>query len=171
MASIFSHPAVPAALGLARLGPKRLLWACALLTVLPDADVLTFRLGVPYASQWGHRGFTHSVAFALAVGLSFVPLARLLHASRVRTFLACSASTLSHGVLDAMTDGGLGVAFFWPLSPERHFFPWRPIEVSPIGAGAFFGMRGLEVLLSEAFWVWVPLLLLGGLLRRFRQGR
>ena len=36
----------------------------------------------------------------------------------------------SHGVLDALTDGGRGVGFLIPFSSERFFFPWRPIPVS-----------------------------------------
>jgi inner membrane protein len=58
-------------------------------------------------------------------------------------------------LLDALTNGGLGVALFAPFSNERFFFPWRPIEVSPIGAG-FFSARGMRVLLSEARWIWLP---------------
>jgi inner membrane protein len=67
--------------------------------------------------------------------------------------------TASHGALDALTDGGLGVAFFAPFDAGRYFFPRTPIRVSPIGAD-FFGPRGLEVLASEALWVWLPALAL-----------
>ena len=58
-------------------------------------------------------------------------------------------------MLDALTDGGLGVAFFAPFSARRYFLPWRPVAVSPIGMG-FFSERGLEVLGSEVVWVWLP---------------
>jgi inner membrane protein len=64
--------------------------------------------------------------------------------------------TASHGMLDAMTDGGLGVAFFAPFDNARYFFPWRPILVSPIGIAQFFSGYGLDVLLSEFVWIWVP---------------
>ena len=47
------------------------------------------------------------------------------------------------------------MAFFAPFDPTRYFFPWRPIEVSPIGVG-FFSARGLSTLTSEVFWVWLP---------------
>jgi inner membrane protein len=53
--------------------------------------------------------------------------------------------TASHGILDAFTNGGLGIALFSPFDNSRYFFPFRPIQVSPIGAG-FFSMRGLRVL-------------------------
>jgi len=70
--------------------------------------------------------------------------------------------TASHGLLDALTDGGLGVAFLAPFSGERFFFPWQPIEVSPIGLRRFLSGRGLEVLRSELLWVWLPSILLAG---------
>ena len=63
--------------------------------------------------------------------------------------------TASHGILDAMTDGGLGVAFFAPFDDTRYFFPFRPIKVSPIGL-SFFSDRGLDVIGSELLWVWIP---------------
>ena len=64
--------------------------------------------------------------------------------------------TISHGVLDALTTGGLGVAFFSPFDNLRYFFPWRPIKVSPIGVGRFFGERGIRVILSELIWIGIP---------------
>jgi inner membrane protein len=64
-------------------------------------------------------------------------------------------AALSHPLLDMLTDGGLGIALFYPFSTGRYFFPWRPISVSPIG-GAFFSRAGLEVILSELKWIWLP---------------
>ena len=55
----------------------------------------------------------------------------------------------SHGVLDALTDGGSGVAFLAPFDDTRYFFPWRPIRVSPFWGG-FFTPRGLETVTSES---------------------
>jgi inner membrane protein len=69
-------------------------------------------------------------------------------------------ATASHGFLDAMTDGGLGVAFFAPFDNRRYFLPWRPIHVSPVGAARFFTHRGLEVLQGELLWIWLPAALL-----------
>ena len=68
-------------------------------------------------------------------------------------------ATASHGLLDALTDGGLGVAFFSPFDTRRYFLPWRPVEVSPIGLG-FFGPQGLRVIRSEMVWIWLPSLVL-----------
>jgi inner membrane protein len=57
----------------------------------------------------------------------------------------------SHGLLDALTDGGLGAALLWPFSDERFFAPWRPLPVAPIGA-RFWSGRGLAVLAVELCW-------------------
>src|SRR5262249_48030747 len=80
-------------------------------------------------------------------------------------------ATASHGLLDAMTDGGLGVAFFSPFDKTRYFLIWRPIPVSPIGVTPFFSSRGLAVLRGDLFWIWLPaaILFLGAcLFRRLR---
>lgn len=126
-------------------------------SVLPDVDALGFAAGIPYGHPLGHRGFTHSLFFAAAVALLCVPLARRLGASPGVTFAFVFASAASHGLLDALTTGGLGVAFWSPFSNERYFLPWRPILVSPISINVFFGTRkGLRVMWSELGWIWLP---------------
>jgi inner membrane protein len=79
---------------------------------------------------------------------------------RWKLALLLFAITASHGVLDALTNGGLGVAFFSPFDPQRYFFPWRPIQVSPIGVHALFSTRAMRVLGSEIPWIWVPSLVI-----------
>ncbi len=64
--------------------------------------------------------------------------------------------TASHGFLDALTSGGLGIAFFSPFDTTRYFFPWTPVLVAPIGIGSFFNHRGFRVLISEFLWIWIP---------------
>jgi inner membrane protein len=61
--------------------------------------------------------------------------------------------------LDAMTDGGLGIALLSPFDNHRYFFPWTPIVVSPIGLRGFFSNWGLRVMISEITYVWAPLLI------------
>ncbi len=130
------------------------------LCALPDLDVLAFGFGIPYSSPWGHRGFTHSIAFAMLGALVCWWMLRPAGASRFTTtasaaYLAVCA--ISHGVLDGLTNGGLGSALWWPLSDDRWFAPFRPIQVSPIGH-AFFSARGLAVIRSEAVWIGLPAL-------------
>jgi inner membrane protein len=154
-----SHPAVPLALGLG-LGSGhvsgRLLAAGAAASMLPDADVLAFRFGIPYAAQFGHRGFTHSLAFAAAVAIVGGLGHRALRAGFFTSACFLFAATASHPLLDAFTDGGLGAALLWPFSPERFFAPLRPIHVAPLSWKALFSARGVAVIASELEWVWLP---------------
>ena len=127
--------------------------------MIPDLDVIGFRFGVHYGDFWGHRGFTHSLVFAalLASAVVFIAFRRGAPSlGRVPLWIYIFLATASHGFLDAMTDGGLGIAFFSPFDNHRYFLPWTPIRVSPIGLGRFFTDRGLAVLPSEPLWIWLP---------------
>jgi inner membrane protein len=172
VASILSHPAVPLALAMAagsRIIPPRLLALGAIAAIVPDADVIAFRLDIDYHSALHHRGFTHSIAFACLCGVLAAAAARWLKAHPATIALFVAASMASHGMLDALTDGGSGIMFGWPLSDERHFWSWQPIAVSPIGIRGFLSERGMEVIWSELKWLWVPALLVGGLLMSIRK--
>ncbi|HTE41830.1 MAG TPA: metal-dependent hydrolase, partial [Steroidobacteraceae bacterium] len=159
MASAISHPAVPIAIAVIAIAVGRKIISLPLLltgiafSMVPDADSLGFQLGVPYASPFGHRGFSHSIAIALFCALLLVPLARMLKATPAVLFGFLFASMLSHGMLDAMTDQGNGVAFLWPFDNHRFFFGFRPIEASPIDVRQFMSGRGLEILYSEFLWI------------------
>jgi len=122
------------------------LWSA--LSLLPDADVIGFKLGVRYADPWGHRGATHSFVVALAVAAVAGLIARAAKLPAWRTALVAAAVVASHPLLDTMTDGGLGCALLWPASDERFFAPWRPIPVAPIGA-RFISARGLRIAVTE----------------------
>jgi inner membrane protein len=128
--------------------------------LLPDADVVGLVAGIPYEHLWGHRGMTHSITFAVLVGLAVPRMAapNISWGSRRYGVLGIyfSLVTLSHGLLDAFTNGGLGIAFFAPFDETRYFFPWRPIEVSPIGLTQFLSSGGAGVVLSELVWIGIP---------------
>ena len=168
MASLLSHPAGPLSIlfGSGLKLHRNLILICVLLSLLPDADVIAFSFGIPYESQWGHRGFSHSIVFALITGLicSFC-----FKENKKSVFILATLSTLSHPLFDMLTNGGLGVALWWPFDTGRYFFPWRPVEVSPIGVGNFIGMRGVQVLFSEFLILWLPLMSLSFLTKRLRQ--
>jgi inner membrane protein len=137
--------------------PASAMLALCALSMLPDIDVVGMALGVPYGAPWGHRGATHSLAMAVVLGLGFALVARGRGNRRfMTTALLAIAVAASHGLLDAMTDGGRGVALLWPLSTHRYFLPWRPIPVAPIGVG-FLSVEGLEVAAWELV-VFLPLI-------------
>lgn len=151
-----SHAVVPLAAALV-LGPQRIsrpvMFTGMALAMLPDLDVVSFLLGIDYADQFGHRGASHSLfAATLIAGV----ITAVIRPSRWRlVFAFLFASMASHGLLDTLTDGGLGAALFWPLSDARIFAPVTPIAVSPI-AHHFFSWQGLWVLVSEFLWIWLP---------------
>ncbi|HEB77846.1 MAG TPA: metal-dependent hydrolase [Methylothermaceae bacterium] len=169
MASVLSHPVVPLAVSQwfppGSLSPTvvALGMTCS---VLPDLDVIGFAFGIRYGDLFGHRGFSHSICFALLVAA----LLTWWTSGGGSVFLFLFLATLSHPLIDACTNGGLGIAFFSPFSNRRYFFPWRPLEVPPIGIVAFFSPRGWAVLQSELLWIWLPCLALTGLARWLRPG-
>ena len=161
MASAFTHAIAGLAIGTAFQGsqtPTRYWVVGATLAALPDLDGIGFWLGVPYESTFGHRGFSHSIIFAaMAAALGLLAFRdRAFEARRTRIWVYLFLATASHGVLDAMTTGGGGVAFFAPVVNERYFFPWRPILVSPMSIRRFFSERGVRILASELVFVWIP---------------
>ena len=127
------------------------------LSLLPDADVVGFALGVNYGDPWGHRGATHSFTFSVVVGLAVGLAARWLKRPGGRMALIATGVLASHAILDTMTDGGLGCALLWPFDLTRYFAPWRPIPVAPIGL-AFFSPYGGIIALTELA-LFSPLLL------------
>jgi inner membrane protein len=159
MPTIFGHSAVPLAMGLGlgrRVVPGRLLLAGLVASIVPDLDVAAFRFDIAYSDQFGHRGFSHSVFLATCLALMAALSARKLQAGRINAFLFVLLAGMSHGMLDMLTNGGLGVALWWPFSEERLFFPWQVIKVSSLNPRGVFSSAGLRVLGSELLWVWLP---------------
>lgn len=145
-----------------RAGLRHVEWTSllVLLSCLPDADVIMFAW-YRYEDPLCHRGISHSIVFALALtALATLRVRAHCRDPQPRRFWlgiwgALAAVMTSHGVLDAFTDGGLGVLLFWPASAARWWIPWAPIPVSPISL--HFGPRMQGVMLVE-------LVLLGPLL-------
>ena len=143
--------------------PGRTMWRFLLLSMVcsafPDIDMLGWRAGIPHDHFLGHRGFFHSPFFALLLSVLVVAVffARSDVFRRKRGLLVVYffLLTASHGLLDAMTDGGSGVAMLSPFSNARYFLPWRPLYVAPLGRG-IFSERGLQVLACELVLIVIP---------------
>lgn len=160
MATIFSHAIVGFTIAKLTTQPKtfaRLPYIAAVCAMLPDADVLAFNFGIEYQSMWGHRGFSHSILFAVIVAVIYYLIFFRSKAQPITNSIIIFAAILSHGLIDALTNGGLGVGFAIPFSSERYFFPYNPVLVSPIGA-RFFSHYGWQVLQSEFIFLIVPCL-------------
>lgn len=168
MASPITHAVIALSIGSAwhhsRSDWKLLAWG-VLCAEIPDADVLGFWLGVSYGDLWGHRGMTHSLVFAgvLATALTHVTGGSMgKRHPRFSRWLYFFLATGSHGLSDAVTDGGLGVALFAPFDTTRYFSPFRPVVVSPLRVQEFLSPIGVRVLISEAIWIWLPCLVFVG---------
>ncbi len=161
--SIISHSVVALAAGSVWAGgtmPVRFWLLSVVCVVLPDADVLGFHFGINYGDFFGHRGFFHSLFFGALVGVLVAGLFFRSPTTRPwRWWLVAlyfSLLTASHGILDAFTSGGLGIALLSPFDATRYFFPWTPIRVSPIGIRAFMSAWGMKVIMNELLWIWLP---------------
>ena len=156
MASVFGHAIVGYTITKAASikNYKWLLLLAILSSILPDLDVLTFNFGIPYSHPFGHRGFTHSIVFAIIWAILLMLL--FGKQNRVLWFIVIFFSTVFHGILDAMTTGGKGIGFFIPFNNERFFFPFRPIQVSPLRIEKFFSEWGIQVILSEVKYILIP---------------
>jgi inner membrane protein len=114
----------------------------------------------------------NSLAAALGAMLAYT-LFRHSYPAPWVVFLFLFISTLSHALLDMLTNGGQGVALWASFSNARHFFLWRPIEASPIGVRRFFSRRGVQIMRSELRQVWLPsagIVILGMMVRWWLPG-
>ena len=131
-----THALVPLAAALAlsaRPTPWRLIIAAAVAAALPDMDWVAHHFfRVPYSSIYSHRGASHSLFAALAVGSFAALLHKRLKVDALTAGVVVAAAMASHGILDMMTDAGHGVAYLWPLSSARLFADWRPIHSGPV---------------------------------------
>jgi len=165
--SIITHGVVGLTLGKSlwfNKFPKRFWFFAVILPIVPDLDTIGFAFGIKYHHFFGHRGFFHSIPFAFILALLTMLIffrSEKIFSKKWNTLLIFFfIITALHGILDAMTSGGLGIALFSPFTKTRYFFPFTPIQVAPIGITAFFSEWGIRVIVSEIIWVWIPVFLI-----------
>jgi inner membrane protein len=142
-----------------RVWPLSLICSC-----LPDADVIGFLLDVPYEHALGHRGFFHSLTFALlmgiGIGLVFFRDRKVFSQEWWLLTGYFFVLTASHGLLDCLTRGGFGIALLAPFDNSRYEFWWQPFEAAPLGISRWFTSWGFRVIKDELVWIWIPLSIL-----------
>lgn len=173
MPSIITHSIAGLAagkIGYEKPQPVKFWILSAVCASIPDADTIGFKFGIRYSDFLGHRGFFHSLTFAFILSLFIVSLffykEKIFSKNWNVYLLYFFVVTSSHGILDAFTSGGLGIALLSPFDNTRYFFPWTPIEVAPIGIRPFFSSWGIRVILSEFTWIWMPLILIWTIVKR-----
>lgn len=129
--------------------PRLAICGFALLGLIPDLDLLGGLLGVSPDGPLGHRGVTHSLAFAAAIALLAALIARRRRAApgpiALWTFLAVG----SHGVLDMLSRFGHGPMIFWPFSTETWAFAWKPVP-GATSAGEYLSLHAIPTFMVEA---------------------
>ena len=129
--------------------------------LLANAADFDFALVFLLQSKTWHRGFSHSIIFALIVGLLF---AFILGWRHIKEALAYGLAFASHSVLDYVTtkEGG-GVNLLWLFSSERTGLRWvglselpsrmRPMEIvtSLILEFVLFGLLLLLVIAARKY--------------------
>ncbi|HET7451298.1 MAG TPA: metal-dependent hydrolase [Thermoanaerobaculia bacterium] len=164
MAAVVSHALAATAIAtVLRPEPKPTAryWAAAMtIAVVPDFDIAFVWMGARYRGMFGHRGITHSIAFAAiaAVLLAFSLFRDGPRVRRIRIAAVLFAAGLSHGILDASMASGVGVAFLAPFSSARYHLPFRPIRVTPPTGDPWLDPGGIRVTDSEILWIWLPAL-------------
>ncbi len=167
MPSIVSHMITGASLSYSLYPDKKkfkLYFFAVLISIIPDFDVIMFRIGIPYSHPMGHRGFFHSFLFAAIAGIFLAYLFFNKYEAAAGKYIKLSIVFIligiMHGILDAMTNGGLGIGLLIPFKNQRFFLPWKPIEVSPIDIASFFSNWGLKVLKNEFIFLIIPSIIL-----------
>jgi inner membrane protein len=176
VASLLTHAALPllAQRGLPPLTPqqRRLGWVAVLCACLPDLDMVGVLFDIRPGDPLGHRGLSHSLLAAallalLAAAVAFRSL-RLGSRAWWKVVAFLFAATAANGLVDALTAGDVGVAFFAPFSAHRYFLPWRLLPVCPLGVDEYLSRWGLLVLANELLFLLLPAFLLSQLARGWR---
>jgi inner membrane protein len=156
MATVYTHAMVGVSLAYlcTRRRTRWVYWlVAALLPVIADLDTLML---APSISVRDHRGFTHSLAFSLALGLTTtIVLGWYLRMGFWRLVVLFSVIAASHGILDLFTTAGNGVALWWPISDVR-IGPWGPIPVADLALDWPNPNRSRAVR-AELLYIWLPL--------------
>ena len=166
MASPWAHAIAGAAVGAFYQAPRhrrRVITLAAICAVAPDLDLIGWALGISPFTLLGHRGLSHSIAFAVVLGViaTTALLPPVARRERVAAAVALILATGTHGVLDALTTyAPTGPAFWAPFSNHRYRFTWMPLT----GAGGFKTDFG-----QEALYVCLPALVLIVLIEWWRR--
>ena len=145
----------------------KLLLLGAFLAISPDFDYALNWLRI----DWGgwHHGFTHSIPFALVVGLVMIALFRDW---RVRSYLVFTGAYVSHTLLDLMFTESRGVALWWPFTNYRYKLRLAgPIEYAWSRASLLDTLLDVLTICLAELLIFGPILLLVIWIRHFNQGK
>jgi inner membrane protein len=157
VATVFTHAALPLIVARGSTLSRRERLVCAVLACVADLDLLGVAFDVRPGDPWGHRGATHSLAFALVLAAPACVAWR-------RSWRWFVLAAMSHPLIDLLSEFESGVALLAPWAERLHFVI-RPVPALPLGVPEFFSPIGALVLLNEVLFVLAPVALAVALLR------
>lgn len=136
--------------------PRRMALLAVACSVAPDLDWFTGFLDPLDRYGLSHRGLLHSLLAAALLTVVAVALGCRSRLRRPGPWLCLGTAAFSHGLLDACTFGGTGVAFLEPFSSVHFVAAWQPIFVSPIPLSGRLTDWLLFALGTELLWIGLP---------------
>lgn len=171
MPSLFGHAVAGLAITAVCHGDKlpRRTWSLAAFCAMaPDLDWFVSLGNIHRGHVLNHRGAAHSLFAAFLIAAVVFLLAFRKGQRRGDVWLCLTVAALSHGLLDACTAGGVGVALFMPFSKTRWACLWQPGHVAPLPLCREHTYTFLASLLDEARWIGIPALVVAGCSRLVR---
>jgi inner membrane protein len=130
--------------------------------ICPDFDYALNWLRIS-GGGW-HHGFTHSIAFALLLGLITVIALREWDA---RSLILYSSAAASHTLLDYLMTESRGVALWWPFTNRRyHLRLANPIDYTWSTASLSQASVDILRICFTELMIFAPILLVVVLIRR-----
>lgn len=164
MPSLFGHAvaglAITAAFHRDKL-PRRTWALAAFCAVAPDLDWFVSLGNIHRGHVLNHRGAAHSLFAAACIAAVVFLTCFRKEQRRGAVWLCLTVAAMSHGLLDACTAGGVGVALFMPFSDTRWACIWQPGHVAPLPLNRAHTHFFLSSLLDEARWIGIPALAVG----------
>jgi membrane-bound metal-dependent hydrolase YbcI (DUF457 family) len=134
----------------------------AFLGISPDFDYALNWLRIS-GGGW-HHGFTHSIPFALVVGLVMIIF---LRDWKARSLIVFSAAFASHTLLDYLITESQGVALWWPFTDHRYKLRLpNPIDYTLSDSSLWATTMDIIKLCVTELLIFGPVLLLVVLIRR-----
>jgi inner membrane protein len=175
MATLITHIALPLIARIA-IAPthalpksidRRCFAAAVIGSCIPDIDALGPLFDAREPSLFAARGFSHSLVFAAIFTLIVAALFFRSASTRARSIAIAIvfASTASHGIVDAMSVGDVGVAFFAPFSSTRFFLPLRVIAACPNAPPEHIGAWIKLLAANELLFILAPAFLIAFTIR------
>lgn len=109
---------------------KWLVSTAVAVAVLPDADVLIYALLQPEGMQ-PHRGFSHSLLFAVASGsIAYLLTCRYFAPGGRRLFATLVLAAVTQPLLDVLMGAGPRISLFAPFYDGGFLLPFRAVPTA-----------------------------------------